>query len=362
MSHQGQRGRVSIPSDALQSLLDLRDESPAFRQVLGDIIQIVVVLDASAAQAELRWRLASRTNPVARTGLHEAIDSGAVIAIAPVFLKQEIEKYIPLIATETGRTVDLVSAEWQLVQLLILFYEPIGNPADFALVDPKDADYALTATELDVDFVRTNDAHFTRMGLRVIGPEADSILRDYARSTSVLVTFKLGSAFAVSVGIGTLVETLGAVVGAIRALPSSVKFLLVFAAAIAVLHPKSREKLSQSFKTIWDYFRKTQPVLVSVTGKALQHLSEAAATSRRTRAIIESKLPIRTKQTALFHARIICIRAAKPLDTSEIARRILANGYVSRSKNFVAYVRRLLRSDRRFVINSDGLWTLRAAS
>ena len=85
---------VTIPSDALRALLNLRDEFPAIRQLLEDIIQIVIVLDASAVQGELRWRLRSRTKPNARTSLHEAIDSAAVIAVAPIFLKQEIEKYL----------------------------------------------------------------------------------------------------------------------------------------------------------------------------------------------------------------------------------------------------------------------------
>src|SRR6266478_5537413 len=138
---------VKIPSDALRALLNLRDEFPAFRQLLDDILQIVVVLDASAVQAELRWRLGSRTNPNARTGLHEAIDSGAVIAVAPIFLRHEIEKYLPLIASETGATLDAATEEWKHVQSLIRFYVPTGDDVQFALVDPKDSDYALTARE-----------------------------------------------------------------------------------------------------------------------------------------------------------------------------------------------------------------------
>jgi len=46
----------------------------------------------------------------------------------------------------------------------------------------------------------------------------------------------------------------------------------------------------------------------------------------------------------------------------EIARRILANGYSSRSKTFADYVRRLLKQDGRFVANAKGLWMLRAAA
>ena len=81
MANERKPASVSIPSDALRALLNLRDV-PFLRPLLEDVIQIVLVLDASAVQGELRWRLGSRTNPTARTGLHEAIDSGVVIAVA----------------------------------------------------------------------------------------------------------------------------------------------------------------------------------------------------------------------------------------------------------------------------------------
>src|SRR5690349_12273280 len=99
-----------IRSDTLRILLKLRDDSPSLRQLL-DILQITIVLDASAVQSELRWRLSSRSNPKARSGLHEAIDSGAVIAVAPVFLKIEIAKYLSAIAGETGVSVEAASVE-----------------------------------------------------------------------------------------------------------------------------------------------------------------------------------------------------------------------------------------------------------
>src|SRR5260370_41235054 len=100
----------SILSDALRALLDLRDEFPLFRQLLDDVIQIVMVMDASAIQGELRWRLRRRTKPAARTGLHEAIEAGVVIAYAPIFLKQEIENYLPLIYIDTGMSIKQSSA------------------------------------------------------------------------------------------------------------------------------------------------------------------------------------------------------------------------------------------------------------
>jgi hypothetical protein len=352
---------VTIPSDALRHLLYLRDEVPALRPSLDDIVQIVVVLDASAVRRELHWRLRLRINPRARTRIHELIDSGVVIAVAPVFLKQEIEKYLPVIARDTRVSVDVAAAEWQRVQSLIRFHEPNGDGARFASVDPKDADYMLTAEELGADFVRTCDPHFQRMGANVMGPELESVLRDYARSTSVLVTVKLGSSFAITIGIEVLGELIRGITETIRRLPPAAKLIIGLAMAIVLLHPTWREKVFQWLKSVWERLRETKPILVSISQGTVKHLAEAALTSRTSSEAIKSRLPIRKKQTALSHARLICLRASEPLAADEIAERILANGYCSRSKTFTAYVRRLLREDRRFVA-TEGLWMLRTAA
>jgi len=108
--------------------------------------------------------------------------------------------------------------------------------------------------------------------------------------------------------------------------------------------------------------RESKPVLVSISQEAVKHLAEAARTSRTTGETIKSRLPVRGKQTALSHVRLVCLRSEEPLAAAEIARRIIASGYSSRSKNFTAYVRRLLKQDARFVFNAEGLWMLRAAA
>ncbi len=362
MAEEQKPARMTIPSDLLHTLVALHEEVPGFRQLLRDIIQIVIVVDASAVQWELRWRLCSRTNPTARTGLHEAIDSGVVIAVAPIFLKQEIEEHLPRIAADSGVNVDVANAEWQRVQSLIRFYAPIGDGADFASVDPEDSPYALTARELDADFVRTADGHFERMGVTVIGRDLDATLRDYARSTSIIVTVKLGSGYALTFSIVAFAEMVRGIATVIRRLPPAVRVLLATSVAVVLLHPKSRAKVIDCAKHIWQRIREAKPLLIPILDEFFKYLNEARATSSATQKAIRSKLRVRGKQSALSHARLICLRSKEPLTADEIATRILANGYSSGSKNFAAYVRRLLREDARFVVNPDGLWTLRIAA
>ena len=364
MADETKSALAMIRSDGLRSLLVLRDVSPLFRQLLSDIIQIVGVLDASAVQSELRWRLGSRTNPAARTGLHETIDSGAVTAVAPAFLKQEIEKYLSQIASETGVTIEVARAEWEQLKRMILFYEPSGDSSEFASVDPKDSPYALTAKELDADFVRTNDAHFAQMGVTALGSDMDRILRDYARSTSVLVTVKLGTGFAVVLGWQALGAMIGAVAGMIRRLPPAVQLTLGIALAVAVLHPRSREKLVQASRKIWEGVKESKPVRALTSDSTINHLAEAVTTSKSTADTIKSRLPVRGKQTtALAHARQVLLRSPRPLTTGEVADRIVTNGYSSRSKTFPSYVGQLLRKNPRFFSkNGGGLWTFGVAT
>jgi hypothetical protein len=217
---------------------------------------------------------------------------------------------------------------------VIRFYAPIGDGSKFALVDPKDSDYVLTWQELDADFVRTGDyRHFTRMGATVIGAELDLVLRDYARSTSVLVTVKLGSGFVVTIGIQASGEMIRGIVEVFRKMPPAVRLVLGIVVASLILHPASRAKIAKGAKSIWELLRESKPALASISKEAVKHLAEAAQTSRTTGNEIKSRLRFRGTQTALSHLRLICLRSKQPLSADEIARRILANGYSALSRN-----------------------------
>jgi hypothetical protein len=133
----------------------------------------------------------------ARTSLHEAMASGALLAFAPPFLEREIEKYIPNIAAENEVSVYRVREEWQLLKTLIHFYEPLNSGQPAICADPKDLPYIHAQQQLGADFVFTADPHFVAMGARVMPQGFDRVLRDYARGTSILLTVKLGSSFAI---------------------------------------------------------------------------------------------------------------------------------------------------------------------
>jgi hypothetical protein len=149
---------------------------------------------------ELRWRLGSRENPQARSGLEEALDAGVLVLIAPNFLKVEIEKHLPAIAEETHRTLSEAESEWNLFQTKLHFYQPTSDVPDGWVADPRDLPYKNASDELGLP-VYTRDAHLAKMGAPVLWVCIDAACRDHARATSVTLGFTMGSTYSVTIGV-----------------------------------------------------------------------------------------------------------------------------------------------------------------
>ena len=84
-----------FPSDSLAGFAALLRSLPALAIFARELIQLRLVLDANEVQRQIRFRL-SRTKAHARSGLHEAIAAGVVIAFVPRFIDDEIAKYLAL--------------------------------------------------------------------------------------------------------------------------------------------------------------------------------------------------------------------------------------------------------------------------
>ena len=219
----------------LRSLIELR------------ALQIRAIVDANVVQGELRWRLGSRENSQARSGLEEAIDAGVLVLIAPNFLRVEIEKYLPAIADSTGAALSEVEREWQLFQAKLHFYQPSSQVANGPVADPKDLPYKHASDELSLP-VYTRDAHLQKMGAPVVWVCIDTTCRDHARAMSVTLGFTVGSTYTVTIGV----EALRAAVRGVKSLfdgfrrqPAWLQLAISGTLAAIVIHPKSRAKLLQ---------------------------------------------------------------------------------------------------------------------
>jgi hypothetical protein len=195
------------------------------------------------------------------------------------------------------------------------------------------------------------------MGARIMPAGLDRVLRDYARSTTIILTVKLGSGFALVVG-GHMVYALAILVADfLRKLPPFLKFLLAAAAAIALLHPDSRKRILGFTQKLLQNVR--VGVSSALSSEAIRTLVDEASLAATSRKAIMDALPLKKGSPAIAFAFRVCQRAEGPLSDSVIAERIKSAGYVTCSRTFVSYVRRILRRDSRFTLTPEGRWTLR---
>lgn len=356
--------RQFFPSDTLRDLVRLLDHVPVLRPLTGEVIQFLVVLDASSAQGELRWRLGSRRDSSARSSLHELIEAGVVIAVAPPWLKTEIEKYVPEIAVEFGLTEEAVRQEWVRVDTLIRYFCPRTEiVANVSCVDEKDLPYIQTCEQIGADFIWTHDSHFIGTNPPNIKEGFSISLRDYARATSILVGVKVCSGFTVLCGIDVLIALGKAVIEGIQKMPPLLKVCLSLAIAGLILHPKSRARLVGWLKHGLALVEKAKPVVASMSRGAIHDLISTARLAEHTERVIREVIPtiVKPRVPAIAVARAVCLKAGGPLPLNEIEKRVRNTGYSTRARDFTGYLRTLFLRHSEFVETSTGVWTLRSA-
>jgi hypothetical protein len=333
----------------LKSLIELRT------------LQIRAIVHANVVQGELRWRLGSRENSQARSGLEEAIDAGVLVLIAPNFLRLEIEKYLPAIADRTGATLSEVEREWELFQAKLHFYQPSSQVANGSVADPKDLPYKHASDELSLP-VYTRDAHLQKMGAPVVWVCIDTTCRDHARAMSVTLGFTLGSTYSVTIGV----EALRAAVRGVKSLfdgfrrqPAWLQLAISGTLAAVAIHPKSRAKLLQVWNSACVTASHVKGPMLEGFVILMEQVAAAQSDAVKTHRQIQAVLPPAQKATAIVHARRICAVSAGPVPIEEIVRRMRNEGYASRAKDPEVYLRRVLRKSGQFIEVSHRMFELR---
>jgi hypothetical protein len=353
-----------FPSDTLRDFLHLLDHFPALRPLVGEIIQFLVVLDASSVQGELRWRVGSRRDSSARSSLHELIEAGVVIAAAPYWLKVEIGEDLPVIAVELGVPFATLQQEWTQFETMIRYFRPRADIApSVSCPDPKDLPYIQTRDQIAADFIWTRDSHFLETNPPDMAGGLDNSLRDYARATSILVGVKVGSGFAILCGLEVLMALVRASIEGIQKMPPKLKVCIGLVVMGLLLHPKSRERLLRWLKQGSALVEKARPVVVSISRNALKELVSAAQMAKDAEQTIRAAIPtvVKPRVSAVVMARVVCLKAGEPLPLAEIEKRVRSAGYSTRARNFAAYLKKILRQNSEFIEISSGSWTLRAA-
>ena len=353
-----------FPSDALVGMRSVLESLPILDPLLQGLVRLRLVIDANIVQQEIRWRSGRRRNPAARSGLQEAIDSGVVVALAPTFLKSEIENHLSDIAADTGVRIEEVRQHWHDFQLQVNFYEPQSaddrgwKPSIQTTLSTRN-----TCEELGADAVYSHDADLRAMKAPVISVSLDLTLRRHARSSSVVIGVTLGSGFTLMISFESVRSVYLLIekgVAGFRRLPAWAQLSIAACVLAIVAHPKSRAKLGEVWSRVRTVANDITPGVLAGFGEIAMQFFTAQQSAMQTYAEVQSALPKPRRRSAIQCARSICLVSKEPLSALEIERRMRKEGYSTRSKGFARYFRRLLRENEQFVEVGPGMWSLMA--
>lgn len=223
-----------------------------------------------------------------------------------------------------------------------------------------DLPYKQTAEELGLP-IYTRDFDLVTMGAPVIWTCIDKALRDHARSRSITFGFTVGTTYTVTIAVGAIQSAVTLVKKVIRGfarLPDWLKVVLAGTVAMLILHPKSRGKLVQlwrSFAQLPDGVKESVLDGLIELVEQLSNAEDSAVTSKRE---IEMALPAPPRLSLVVHARRILLLEKSSSLLHELAKTIKARGYHSRSANLEPYLRRILRESGQFQEVGPNIWIL----
>lgn len=218
--------------------------------------------------------MAKRNNPLAKTDLQELLHSKTIIAQAPTFLKEEVEKYLPILAEEKNIELTFMQGEWDKYTSLIIFYDiTIEEYEKENVRDPKDLPY-IKLQKATGAIIHSKDKDIQAMGGTVITHSVITNLRDYSRNSAIEYTLKIGGVFAGHISenlIDMLMLLLKKVFSSIKGLPEWARWMALGMLILALLNKNSRDKLTLlstniligSVTLINDIYEEIEPMIIA---------------------------------------------------------------------------------------------------
>lgn len=146
---------LTIPSDRLSDLRELFLGWAAFYREVEIRPQISLVIDTNAVLQDILFIVKSQKNRSSRTDLQEVIDSGAVVALAPFKLREEVIVKIPILAAKEKVSEEALLRAWVEYRPRIRFLDEgaISAEEEAAAVDPDDLPFVRLYLKVDADAV-----------------------------------------------------------------------------------------------------------------------------------------------------------------------------------------------------------------
>jgi len=223
---------IRVSSEKLAELRVTIDRLRGMTDLIGAVVQVVVVVDANIILGDLIWMASKRTSPSAKTSLLESSVAGTLVACVPPYAIEEVQEKIPEVAKKRKIDGVVLARLWEEYRAILRVEEP--DPIHVEKYrkgrDPKDADYLALADTLAAKGILSRDKDISAMGGAVISMEAVTLLRDYSRAAAVEFNIKVNGCYSLMVGIVTLkiaLEVLDKAAGQVARIPGWAKGLLL---------------------------------------------------------------------------------------------------------------------------------------
>lgn len=288
MLHKGKTLKIgNIRSDILPLLRNILNNSSVLKDI-APIEQFEIILDANIVLKDIMW-MAKRNNPLAKSDLQELLHSETIVALAPTFLKEEVEKYLPVLSKEKKIKLSLMMEEWNKYQERITFYEiTVEEYEKENARDPKDLPY-IKLQEATGAVIHTKDKDIAAMGGSVIKYSIITNLRDYSRDSAIEYTLKIGGVFTAHVTDALIKMSwslIQKIFSGINELPKWVHWTAIGLLILILINKDSRNKLiliSSAFFTntgtlLNDIIKEIEPMTIAhekSKTKALKNLEIA---------------------------------------------------------------------------------------
>jgi predicted nucleic acid-binding protein len=232
----------TVQSDSLSTLRPMFERNNLLKS-LGNIFQMVLIIDANIIIRDILWMTRKRTNPAARPEFMELLIAQTVVAIAPTFLIEEMRVNLADLSAKRNISLQALEMHWSSYMKLITFVE-MGGP-DALYEDPKDAPY-LKLQNQSHHLILSKDSDISRMGGRVASTMLVSRLRIYSRHVAIEYTLKAGGAGSIVLSFGLAKSVMlfsRSIFAQAAKLPRWIWAAIVLVVVCACLHAPTRKML-----------------------------------------------------------------------------------------------------------------------
>jgi predicted nucleic acid-binding protein len=368
---------VMLQSASMEEPVARSDELPELQRMLeglkgisglnalgAGLLHVRAVFDSNIVLGDLRW-LAGATDPKARTATLEAIDAGLITAYAPDTLRTEVEAHFDEFEQQ-GLQRDALERAWSTYSKRIVFV-PVDVESKIAqdlargLRDPTDLPFLLVHEAVAADVICTRDKDIIETGIEGVLPGIEFMLklRDYGRVKAIELKVRVHEAAAaalITVAVGTVVVLVKLFLKA----PTWLKIALAAAAALPMLHEPTRARILRFFARVKERLGETWTELQPHIHRHIEQSQQAAGVLPGKQKSLLDMLPQQKRLSLRAAALAAVAEAKKPVETADIASRVMTLGYRGRSGGVnISYLSRVLRSHDSLVEVTRDRWAVR---